>query len=99
MLATARSKAPELSWVHGDLANLAVGRSFDAVVLAGNVMIFVDPGTEGEIVRRIAEHLTPGGLLIAGFQLRVDRIGLDAEILKGVPRPGSAHASLDFVED
>ena len=77
MLATARSKAPELSWVHGDLATLALGRSFDAVIFAGNVMIFVDPGTEGEVLLRAAEHLRPGGLLIAGFQLRGDRIGLD----------------------
>ena len=50
--------------------------SFDAVVMAGNVMIFVQPGTEGAVLERLAGLLAPGGLLIAGFQLRPDRIAL-----------------------
>ena len=74
MLASAREKAPELAWVHGDLATFELDRTFDAVVLAGNVMIFVDPGTERRVLERIAAHLRPGGVIIAGFQLRADRL-------------------------
>ena len=70
MLAAARGKAPELDWIEGDLAALDLGaRRFDAVVMAGNVMIFVVPGTEGAVLERLAAHLHPGGLVVAGFQV------------------------------
>lgn len=75
MLAAARQKAPQLRWIQADLAALDVGRSFDAVVMAGNVMIFVAPGTEGQVLRRAAAHLAPSGHLVAGFSLH--RGGLD----------------------
>ena len=52
-------------------------RRFDAAVLAGNVMIFVVPGTEGAVLERVAAHLNPGGLLVAGFQLVPGRIDLE----------------------
>ena len=51
---------------------------FDAVVLAGNVLIFVAPGTEADVVARCAAHLRPGGLLVAGFQVRAGGYGPDA---------------------
>jgi SAM-dependent methyltransferase len=71
MLETARTKAPELRWVPGDLADpeLDVGQRFDVVVAAGNVMIFLAPGTEPAAVATMARHLVDGGLLVAGFQL------------------------------
>lgn len=75
MLDTARAKAPELPWRLGDLASLDVRdedgrrRLFDVVVAAGNVMIFLEPATEAEVVVRCAQHLVDGGRLIAGFQL------------------------------
>ena len=49
MLAAARAKAPELDWIRADLADATAHLSgeFDVVAMAGNVMIFVDPGTEG----------------------------------------------------
>ncbi len=73
MLAAARAKAPQLAWHIGDLATLDLGRSFDAVVLAGNVMVFVTPGDEAAVVARCAAHLAAGGLLIVGFQVATDR--------------------------
>ena len=83
MLDAARTKAPELTWVRADLATLeptdhspAAPTTFDAVVMAGNVMIFVQPGTEGRVLERLGALLGADGLLIAGFQLRPDRIGL-----------------------
>jgi SAM-dependent methyltransferase len=76
MLATARRRAPHLEWIEADLSTLELGRTFDAVVMAGNVLIFVTPGTEPAVVARAAAHLTSGGLLVAGFQLRSRGYGL-----------------------
>lgn len=72
MLAQARAKAPEIPWTESGLAELNLGRTFDAVVLAGNVILFVDPGTEAACVAGAARHVAPGGHLIAGFS--VDRM-------------------------
>lgn len=69
MLAAARAKAPDLTWVTGDLLDVDLGRTFDVVALPGNVMIFLAPGTETAVVANIARHVAPGGHLVAGFQL------------------------------
>jgi SAM-dependent methyltransferase len=74
MLATARRKAPDVDWRLADLVSVDLGRSFDAVVLAGNVMIYLSPGTESAAVANLARHLHPGGLLIAGFQIIPGRL-------------------------
>ena len=50
---------------------------FDLVLLAGNVMIFLAPDTEDEVLRCAAARLVPGGLLVSGFSLRPDRLSLD----------------------
>lgn len=69
MLATARQRAPEITWVEADLTTLALGRTFDLVVLAGNVPLFTPAGTEAALVRACALHVAPGGRMVAGFQL------------------------------
>ena len=69
MLAQARRKAPQIDWIEADLARLDLGREFDVVVLAGNVMIYLAPGTEPAAVAAAARHVVPGGRLVAGFQL------------------------------
>ena len=77
MLAVARRKAPNLLWYEGDITTIeltmpevpARRRLFDAIVLAGNVMIFLAPGSEATVVANLARHLVPGGALVAGFQL------------------------------
>ena len=76
MLGAARRKAPGLDWRLGDLATVRLGRRFDAVVAAGNVVIFLAPGTEAAVVANLADHLAPGGALVAGFSLGPGRIGL-----------------------
>jgi SAM-dependent methyltransferase len=76
MLDAARIKRPHLVWVEGDLATLSLGCTFDAVVMAGNVMLFVTPGTEGAVIANLARHLEPGGSLVAGFSLRPDDLDL-----------------------
>ena len=78
MLDTARAKAPHLSWTLADLLDVDLGRRFDLIALPGNVMIFLTPGTEADVVVNLARHLEPSGLLVAGFQLGADRYGLDA---------------------
>jgi SAM-dependent methyltransferase len=72
MLDQARVKEPGLRWVQGDLADatLDLGDRFDVVVAAGNVVIFLTPGTEPVAVATMARHVRPGGTLVAGFQLR-----------------------------
>lgn len=72
MLAQARAVAPQLAWHVADLLDApelpdAVG-GFDVVVAAGNVMVYLTPGTEATVVGRLAEVLRPGGLLVAGFR-------------------------------
>ena len=74
MLDTARRKAPGVEWRLADLATVDLARTFDAIVMAGNVMIFVEPGTEGAVVANTARHLKAEGVLIAGFQLMPDRL-------------------------
>ena len=74
MLATARRKAPELTWLCADLATIELGRTFDVVLLAGNVMIFLAPGSEDAVLKNLARHLAPGGRVIAGFQLQPGRL-------------------------
>lgn len=76
MLATARRKAPDVAWQAADLAEIKLRRTFDAIVMAGNVMIFLTPGSEAAVVRNMARHLHAGGLLIAGFQLQPGRLTL-----------------------
>jgi SAM-dependent methyltransferase len=69
MLATARRQAPDLPWVEADLAEVDLGRTFDVVLLAGNVVLFTAPGAQPAVVAGAARHLRPGGALVAGFQL------------------------------
>ena len=71
MLHEARTKAPALTWLEGDLTDpaLTFGRTFDVVVMAGNVLIFVPAGTEGQVIANAAQWLSPGGRLVAGYSI------------------------------
>ena len=61
--------ARTITWVESDLTALDLGRTFDVVVLAGNVPLFTPPGTHAALVAGVARHVAPGGLLVAGFSL------------------------------
>ena len=76
MLDVARRNAPELSWRLEDLASLEDEAAYHLVVAAGNVMIFLAPGTGPEVVRRLARSLLPGGLLVSGW--RTDELPVEA---------------------
>lgn len=70
MLAEARSRHPDLTWVDDDLLDVDgadVGAPADCVLLAGNVVVYLTPGTEAAVVVRAASWLRPGGLIVAGF--------------------------------
>ncbi len=70
MLDEARGKAPGLRWAAADLAAGPVpGGPFDLVLAAGNVLVFLHPGTAGTVVRHLATVVAPGGCLVSGFQL------------------------------
>lgn len=69
MLGTARRKSTAVDWHLANLVTIDLARSFDVVVMAGNVMIFLTPGTEDAVVANMARHLRLGGVLIAGFQI------------------------------
>jgi SAM-dependent methyltransferase len=71
LLARARAKAPEMTWQHADLADLDLGRTFDVVVMAGNVVPFVEPARRAAAVAGCARHVGHSGRLVAGFQLQV----------------------------
>lgn len=72
LLARARAKAPEMSWVRADLGDLDLGHTFDVVVMAGNVVPFVEPTRRAAAIAGCARHVGHSGRLIAGFQLRAD---------------------------
>lgn len=78
MLDAARTKAPELDWRTADLAEIDCAPGpFDLILLAGNVMIFLESGTEARVVSNLSDRLPAGGLLVAGFSIRRGRLPLD----------------------
>lgn len=72
LLERARRRAPGLDWRRADLATFDAGREFDLVVVAGNVIGFVEPGDRPRAVGSCAAHVAPGGHLVMGNQLRAD---------------------------
>ncbi len=76
MLDQARDQAPELDWRLGDLATVDLGRAFDLILMAGNVMLFLTPGSEAQVVRNMARQLAPGGIVVAGFQIGRTAFGI-----------------------
>ncbi len=72
MVASAKRKAPQQTWLIDDLARMRLARRFELIAMPGNVMIFCEPDDRAPIVTNLAGHLMPGGRLIAGFSLEPD---------------------------
>ncbi|HVD01768.1 MAG TPA: DUF309 domain-containing protein [Candidatus Dormibacteraeota bacterium] len=70
MLEEAARRAPGLEWHRHDVALVDLGRTFACVLMAGNVLLFVERGRELAVVANLARHLEPGGLLVAGFAVK-----------------------------
>lgn len=74
LIEAAEADHPGPRWLVADLAELdlpAMGEPepFDAAVLAGNVLVFVAPGTETDVLRRVAAHVVPDGFIATGFHV------------------------------
>ncbi len=69
MLATAQDRDPDITWIQADVTVLDLERTFDVVVMAGNVPLFTPEGTQAALVAGGARHVAPGGVLVLGFQL------------------------------
>lgn len=72
LIEAARADHPGPRWLVADLSELDLAAAgepepFDAAVLAGNVMTFVASGTEVAVLRRVAAHLRPDGVVAVGF--------------------------------
>lgn len=72
LIAAAEEDHPGPLWLVGDLAELdlparGVQAPFDLAVMAGNVICFVAPGTEANVLGAVAKHLVEDGALVVGF--------------------------------
>jgi SAM-dependent methyltransferase len=75
LVEAARAAHPDTAYAVRDLLEVtprwlaAEGHptAYDLVVLAGNVMVFLAPGTERAVLQRMRDLLRPGGRLVAGF--------------------------------
>ncbi|MEW2444248.1 class I SAM-dependent methyltransferase [Micromonospora marina] len=103
LVEAARADHPGPRFLVADLAELdlaAQGEAepFDAAVLAGNVMVFVAPGTERDVLGRVAAHVRPDGLVVVGFA--TDRgypvADLDADAIAAGLRPEHRFATWDL---
>ncbi|GAB11433.1 putative methyltransferase [Gordonia araii NBRC 100433] len=77
LIAAAEQDHPGPTWLVGDLAELdlaarGITEPFDAIVCAGNVMVFLAPGTEALVLQRLAAHLADDGVLVVGFHTNRD---------------------------
>lgn len=73
LIAAARRDNPGPTYIECDLAALDLRDDhgervmFDAAVSAGNVITFVAPGTEVDVLRAIRAHLVPDAAYVVGF--------------------------------
>ena len=68
LIEAARADHPGPRWEVADLAELDLDESpFDVVVAAGNVLVFVTPGSERQVLARMAAHVKPDGVVVTGF--------------------------------
>jgi SAM-dependent methyltransferase len=84
LLAIARDRYPGVPYLESDLLALDAGllraagleQPFDAVVVPGNVLVYVAPGTERRVLRRLMSLTRPGGRIVTGFATDRDyRVG------------------------
>ena len=69
LIAAAEEDHPGPTYVVADLATLRLDEDpFDLVVCAGNVMVFLAPGSERAVLERLRDHTRPGGRLVVGFR-------------------------------
>jgi 2-polyprenyl-3-methyl-5-hydroxy-6-metoxy-1,4-benzoquinol methylase len=68
LIEAAEADHPGPRWLVADLASLELAEEpFDLAVLAGNVLVFVAPGSERDVLDRVAAHVRPDGAVVTGF--------------------------------
>ncbi|GAC58214.1 hypothetical protein GOHSU_35_00090 [Gordonia hirsuta DSM 44140 = NBRC 16056] len=72
LIEAAEQDHPGPRWLVDDLSELdlparGVDGQFDAIVCAGNVLVFVAPETEARVLSRLAAHLKDDAPLVIGF--------------------------------
>ncbi|MEP6799691.1 MAG: class I SAM-dependent methyltransferase, partial [Lapillicoccus sp.] len=90
LVAHARTTYPGVAYLVSDLLELdatvladeGFTDPFDVVALPGNVLVYVAPGTERDVLRTAYQLLGPGGRFVAGFATDRDYTpdGLDADL-------------------
>ncbi|WP_166391056.1 class I SAM-dependent methyltransferase [Nocardioides ochotonae] len=71
LIEAARGDHPGPTYGVVDLSELEladVGEPVDLVVCAGNVMVFVAPGTERQVLANLCAVVRPGGRVVVGFR-------------------------------
>ncbi|WP_153506172.1 class I SAM-dependent methyltransferase [Cumulibacter manganitolerans] len=79
-IALGRERYPDLPLLAADLLTLApdvlsaagLPTEYDIVALAGNVMVYLAPGTEAAVLASLTRLLRPGGRLVTGFAIGRD---------------------------
>ncbi len=68
LVAAAQADHPGPTYAVADLSVLDLDETFDLVVCAGNVMVFLAPGSEHAVLERLRDHTRPGGRIVIGFR-------------------------------
>jgi SAM-dependent methyltransferase len=84
LVEAAQQDHPGPRWLVGDLSRLELDEEpFDVAVVAGNVMLFVAPDTERQVLQSLRRHVRPGGRIIVGFatdrELALDAFDADVQ--------------------
>ncbi|MEO6988272.1 MAG: class I SAM-dependent methyltransferase [Aquihabitans sp.] len=74
LIEAAQIDQPGPTFVVADLADLDLtsaghGEPFAAAVLAGNVIAFIAPDTEADVLRHVANHVVDDGFIAVGFHI------------------------------
>ena len=66
MLGTTKNKAPGVTWIRNEVTVIDLKRRFSMVLLAGNVINFVEPQRRPLAVMNMSHHLDARGALVTG---------------------------------
>lgn len=69
LIAAAEEDHPGPTYAVADIATLQLDEEpFDLAVVAGNVMVFLAPGSERSVLESLRDHVRPGGRIVVGYR-------------------------------